>query len=287
MARRVRTPWCRVDLNTCSQRRVVAAGPLAGPVYIHLTLALFDASDSPRGTLAAWDVDAATIAREWGAPDMVDAIGAAVDGLRDVGLIVTDGDGWTIPGWEDRLPDSRDRKTTANQRKRGKSPDETVASRNIQEHPGTSRNIQEHPATGRDGTGHTYDARLSPGSLPARASAPAPVREAAPVLPLGLAPVGDVAAGDAPTYQALEAKALACKPPGTRRGALALSSTANEQLRRLVSRHGVKACWDGLDRCGDAERPVAMLERVLSGPRKIGRSGAPPAGAGLNTHYGR
>ena len=77
-------------------------------------------------------------------------------------------------------------------------------------------------------------------------------------------------------FSEIETIALSCIPSGGRRGrGVCLDPMSQRTLMKLIDEHGAQRVVEGLSECGGAERPVAMLKKILS--KTTGRaSSAPP-----------
>ena len=94
----------------------------------------------------------------------------------------------------------------------------------------------------------------------------------------GRACTGDCA-GSPPELDALaelEALALACIPPGTRRGNMQLPAVSVQALCDIVREHGPDRVREALRACGSAERPVEMARARLDRTKRA----AAPGGCG-------
>ncbi len=132
------------------------------------------------------------------------------------------------------------------------------------------------------------ECRAGPVNLLSRASQPAETESATRYIgdldPPCSPPKGTERAGEHPsglnpdTFGKLEQLALECIPnTGRRPRGLMLPSASSKRLIKLVEKHGHEAVKSGLEECDGAERPIAMLAKMLNDPRDPGDGKMPTA----------
>jgi len=212
-------------------------------------------------------------------------VAAQLDGLKRVGLLLLDGDRWTTPGWERYQPDpgASDRakawRESNEAKSKAKSPrtgpnsshssqrERTESNRSERTErertpDGTGRDVIDHPPTpltgGDAGEGEQEEQSegyysAQGGNRPASQSRPPEPRPGEE----------DLSPPERTALQKLEDAALACVPPGRRRG-LFLSDQERRDLLGLGKKYGIAKVLEVLGGCGGADRPVAMAAKRLT-----------------------